>query len=95
MIEGIDYFPRKRKSNKSKLWVLLLLITVGYWYFDNKQSPTKPMSTLIVISSPAIVSTINSISAEIKPAQAQTQQMTFEILENLDEVMQSYNRESQ
>ena len=95
MMDGIDYYPKQRKSNnKSKLliFLLLLVISVGYWYFDGKQSPIKSKSTLIVISEPAIERSVNTISIEIKPTQIE--QKIPEMLENLDEVMQTYNREN-
>ena len=96
MIEGIDYYPIKRKSNKKPkllIFLLLLVIVAGYWYFDNKQSSIKPKSTLIVISEPVIEPILNTIPIVIKPSQIN--QKTPEVLENLDEVMQTYNRETQ
>ena len=95
MMDGIDYYPKQRKSNnKSKLliFLLLLVISAGYWYFDDKQSPIKSKSTLIVISEPAIERSVNTIPIVIKPTQIE--QKIPEMLENLDEVTQSYNRET-
>jgi len=91
MIDGIDYYPgqKKRKVN-FKLWVALLLLVmiVGYFYFDNKQTPYKPESTLIVISKPEDQSVVSTIPIVIKASKIKSKKP--EILENLDEVMQNY-----
>jgi hypothetical protein len=95
MIDGIDYYPREKKSNnKFKLWVLFLLLmgVAAYWYFDHKQSLDKPRSTLIVISEPEIEQAVETIPIVITPIQSK--QKTPKMLENLDEVMQTYNREN-
>ncbi len=95
MIDGIDYYPREKKSNnKFKLWVLfvLLMSVAAYWYLDHKQSLEKPKSTLIVISEPEIAQAVETIPVIITPIQSK--QKTPQMLENLDEVMQTYNREN-
>jgi hypothetical protein len=95
MIDGIDYYPREKKSNnKFKLWVLfvLLMSVAAYWYLDHKQSLEKPKSTLIVISEPEIAQAVEAIPIVITPIKSK--QKTPQMLENLDEVMQTYNREN-
>ena len=95
MIDGIDYYPREKKSNnKFKLWILFLLLmgVVAYWYLDQKKSLEKPKSTLIVISEPEIDQAVETIPVVITPIQSK--QKIPQILENLDEVMQTYNREN-
>ena len=95
MIDGIDYYPREKKSNnKFKLWVLFLLLmgVFSYWYLDQKKSLEKPKSTLIVISEPEIDQAVQTIPIVITPIQSK--QKTPQMLENLDEVMQTYNREN-
>jgi len=95
MIDGIDYYPKKNKgNNKFKLWALFLLVAsvAAYWYFDNKQSPKKPNSTLILINKPEIKDIVNTIPITIKPSKIKIKKP--DILENLDEVMQTYNREN-
>ena len=91
MIDGIDSSPRQKKRKVNfKLWVALLLLVmiVGYFYFDNKQSPDKPESTLIVISKPEAQSVVSTIPIVIKASKIKLKKP--EILENLDEVMQNY-----
>ena len=95
MIDGIDYYPEEKKSNnKFKLWVLFLLLmgVFSYWYLDQKKSLEKPKSTLIVISEPEIDQAVETIPVVITPIQSK--QKIPQILENLDEVMQTYNREN-
>ena len=95
MIDGVDYYPRVKKSNsKLKLWVLFLLLigAISYWYYNNKQGSEKPKSTLIVISEPEIDQAVQTIPIVITPIQSK--QKTPQMLENLDEVMQTYNREN-
>ena len=91
MIDGIDYYPRQKKRKVNhKLWaaLLLLVMIVSYFYFDNKQSPSKPESTLIVISKPEAQSVVSTIPIVIKASKIKSKKP--EILENLDEVMQNY-----
>ena len=90
MIDGIDYYPRQKRKVNFKLWVALLLLVmiVGYFYFDNKQSPGKPESTLIVISNPESQSVMSTIPIVVKASKIKSKEP--EILENLDEVMQNY-----
>ena len=95
MIDGIDYYPIEKKSNnKFKLWVLFLLLmgVFSYWYLDQKKSLEKPKSTLIVISEPEIDQAVETIPVVITPIQSK--QKIPQMLENLDEVMQTYNREN-
>ena len=91
MIDGIDYYPsqKKRKVN-FKLWaaLLLLVMIVGYFYFDSEQSPDKYESTLIVISKPESQSVVSTIPIVVKASKIKSKKP--EILENLDEVMQNY-----
>ena len=95
MIDGIDYYPKEKKSNnKSELWILFSLLAgvAAYWYFDNKQNPKEPRSTLIVISEPELEPAIEIIPIVVSPIQGK--QKTPQMLENLDEVMQTFNREN-
>ena len=96
MIDGIDYYPKAKKNSnhKFKLWILFLLLmgVVAYWYLDQKKSLEKPKLTLIVISEPEIDQAVQTIPIVITPIQSK--QKIPQILENLDEVMQTYNREN-
>jgi len=96
MIDGIDYYPKRRKGKiKFKLWVALLLTVAlaGYWYFESKRPPQKSKSTLIMISKPETKSAVNTIPIVVKPSKIKAEKP--EILENLDEVLQNYNQNNQ
>ena len=88
MIDGIDYYPgqKKRKVN-FKLWVALLLLVmiVGYFYFDNKQSPDKSESILIVISKPEDQSVVSTIPIVIKASKIKSKKP--EILEKFNKLI--------
>ncbi len=91
----IDYYPRPKKNHKkTKIFVVLLLpvVVIGYWYFDQKQSSDKQKPALIVISEPEAQGAVNTIPIVIQPTPMQKKGP--EILERLDEVMQIYNREN-
>jgi len=97
MIDGIDYYPKEKKSNgKSKLWILFLLFigVLIYWYLDNQKKPEKPNSTFIVISEPEIEQTVETIPVIVTPIQEKQRMTQPQMLENLDEVIQTYNRET-
>jgi len=97
MIDGIDYYPKEKKSNgRSKLLVFFLLLLIGaliYWYLDDQKKPEKSKSTLIVISEPVIEQTVETIPIVVTPTQEKQRINQPQILENLDEVTQIYNRE--
>lgn len=89
MIEGIDYYPKKKKyKSEIKYWTLSLIavLLIAYWYFNGEQNLETSTSS-IVINDLQIEPVTNPIPITIKPSQIQ--QKTSEILENLDEVLQS------
>ena len=83
---------KKKRNIKLKLWLALLLLVmiVAYLYFDNKKHSQNPKSTLIVISKPEVKSVVSTIPIVIKASKVKSK--IPEILENLDEVMQNYNK---
>lgn len=93
MIEGIDYYPKRRKINpKFKYLVLLLIVilVITFWYFDDEQNLETLGSRVIIINDPKIDPIINAIPIAVKPS-AQIEETEPEILENLDEVIPIYN----
>ena len=95
MLDGIDYYPKKPKRGKrTKVWWLLLLIVAifsTYYYLNEHQILNEKKSTVIVLSEPETEEII--ISA---PLNTSTQDLpTYkapDILENLDEVIESYQQ---
>lgn len=91
MLDGIDYYPRRKKSKKTLKIVLflVLIILLSYWYFAHTPNQSNRPITSIVISVPEIV----TIPVNISAPQQQSQPPKKMLIENLDEVMQIYNRE--
>ncbi len=98
MIEGIDYYPKKKKSKANiKLWffVLLIIAVLIYLVFNNNnQSVKKQNSTLIIISEPVknIDKKQNKITQTIV-VEPRTENISH--FEKLDEVAQTYNKSNQ
>jgi len=52
MIEGINYYPQKKKSKGIlKWWILFMLfaVSIAYWYLNDNKVVEKQDSTLIII----------------------------------------------
>ena len=56
MLSGIDYYPKKKKQLKGKLfWVVLLfIILVGVWYYFQDLELSEGSSSTIIISRPIV-----------------------------------------
>ncbi len=91
MIEGIYYYPWQKKNNtKFKLWILLLvlILIIVYWSFDNKIKSETSKSKRIIISGPKIETVVKNPP----PQPTQSRQKPPEILENLDELVEIYQK---
>jgi len=98
MIDGIDYYPKKKKDNgKFMFWVLFLFITgvLVYWYLNEQKEIKKPKSTLIIISEPEVKQTNEDTPISATLIQDKQKYVQPQLLENLDEVMQNYNKNKQ
>ena len=96
MLDGINYYPQKKKPIKRRLLLLSLffLIFVTIWYYFQGEKNTVSKSNSIIISQPnlddigenIVVENSDdlSISIEIK-----------EVTENLDEVISAYEASTQ
>ena len=96
MLDGINYYPQKKKPIKRRLLLLSLffLIFVTIWYYFQGEKNTESKSNSIIISQPSLDdigenivvenSDDLSISIEIK-----------EVTENLDEVISAYEASTQ
>ncbi len=88
MIDGIDYYPKKRKNNPNvKYWALLLLVILMavYWYFSAKENLETNTPTRIIVSKPQAEPAANTIPISIKPTRIKPK--APEILEHLDELL--------
>ena len=95
MLDGIDYYPKRKKRIKLKLFVLVLILSAtygGWFYLDNMERGSPVQSTSIVISVPeseeevveVIVESVQEVPMEVVPANS----------ENLDEVIENYEASS-
>ena len=96
MLDGINYYPKRKKRLKSKLFLLLLLILMflGIWYYfeDVEISGNRPTS--IIISEPDnFESSEESITENIKEVSSTPIIVTN--TESLDEAMKTYEASTQ
>ena len=54
MLDGINYYPKRKKRSSLKLFLLLLLILIflGIWYYFEDVEIDSTRSTSIIISEP-------------------------------------------
>ncbi len=95
MLGGIDYYPKKKKRIKRKLFFLILILAVafgGLIYLNKTQNSAFEQSTSIVISEPeGDAEMIEIIVEKVVEIQVKTK---LNNNENLDEVIQNYEASS-
>ena len=96
MLDGINYYPKRKKRFKLKLFLLLLLILIflGIWYYfeDVKISGTR--STSIIISEPNnFESSEESITENIE--EVSSTPIIGNNTESLDEAIKNYEASTQ
>ena len=96
MLDGINYYPKRKKRLKLKLFILLLLILMflGIWYYleDVKIGGTR--STSIIISEPNnFESSEESITENIE--EVLPTPIIGNNTESLDETMKNYEASTQ
>ena len=96
MLDGINYYPRKRKPIRRRLiWLFLFFLIFGsIWYYFQDIDLGKSKSKSIIISKPSsLVETQDTVivdsdeSNSIPNAESKT--------ENLDEVISTYETNTQ
>jgi len=101
MLSGIDYYPKKKKQTKGKLfWVVLLfIILLGVWYYFQDLELPEGGSSSIVISRPVEDnepgSLIKNQSDEVNQVDESVSEITINNSENLDEVISNYEANTQ
>lgn len=92
MLDGIDYYPKKRRSKKIPILIFLLMAVIGfaaYWYDQTGmvKNLEKPKKNIIVISEPQAIETPPS-SSNVKQSALPTGIIeTPSVVENLDEII--------
>jgi hypothetical protein len=96
VLDGINYYPKKKKPIKGRLlWLFLLFLIFGaMWYYFQGEDTNKSKSNSIIISQPILDEESANIVVDnsddvIFPDEVQ------ETTESLDEVISTYEASTQ
>lgn len=101
MLSGIDYYPKKKKQLKGKLFwfFLLFIILLGMWYYFKDLELPEGNSSSIIISRPVEDNEAESLIANQIDAVNQDDELISEVTiinsESLDEVISNYEANTQ
>ena len=96
MLDGINYYPKRKKRLKLKLFLLLLLILMflGIWYYFEDVEIGGTRSTSIIISEPNnFESSEESITENIEEVSSAL--VIDDNTESLDEAIKTYEASTQ
>ena len=96
MLDGINYYPKRKKRLKLKLFLLLLLILIllGIWYYFEDVEIGGNRSISIIISEPNnFESSEESITEDIEKVSLAT--IIDNNTESLDEAIKTYEASTQ
>ena len=96
MLDGINYYPKRKKRFKLKLFVLLLLILMflGIWYYFEDVEIGGTRSTSIIISEPNnFESSEESITENIEEVSSTL--VIDNNTESLDQAIKTYEASTQ
>jgi len=96
MLDGINYYPKRKKRFKLKLFLLFLLILIflGIWYYFEDVEIGGVRSTSIIISEPSnFESSEESITKNIEEVSSTT--IIDNNTESLDEAIKTYEASTQ
>ena len=96
MLDGINYYPKRKKRLKSKLFLFLLLILIllGIWYYFEDVEIGGNRSTSIIISEPNnFESSEESITEDVEKVSLTT--IIDNNTESLDEAIKTYEASTQ
>ena len=101
MLSGIDYYPKRKKQLKGKLFwfFLLFIIFLGMWYYFKDLELPEGNSSSIIISRPVEDNEAESLIANQIDAVNQDDELISEVTiinsESLDEVISNYEANTQ
>ena len=101
MLSGIDYYPKRKKQLKGKLFwfFLLFIILLGMWYYFKDLELPEGNSSSIIISRPVEDNEAESLIANQIDAVNQDDELISEVTinnsESLDEVISNYEANTQ
>ena len=96
MLDGIDYYPKKKKRSYGKLIGLLLFLMalIGMWYYLQDLDLSQSKSSTIIISQPS-----EYVEEEKKAVKDTNESITPKLIESneesLDEVVSNYEANTQ
>ena len=96
MLDGINYYPKKKKRILGKLiWLFLFILVLGgMWYYFQGLDFSQSKSSSIVISQPA-----EYVESEVAVIEDTDEPITHKLIgnneENLDEVISKYEANTQ
>ena len=96
MLDGINYYPKRKKRLKLKLFLLLLLILMflGIWYYFEDVEIGGTRSTSIIICEPNnYESSVESIAENIE--EVSSTPIIGNNTESLDEAIKTYEASTQ
>ena len=96
MLDGINYYPKRKKRFKLKLFLLLLLILMflGIWYYFEDIEIGETRSTSIIISEPNnFENSEETITENIE--EVSSTPIIGNNTESLDEVINTYEASTQ
>ena len=96
MLDGINYYPKRKKRLKLKLFLpfLLILMFLGIWYYFEDVEIGDTRSTSIIISEPSnFESSEESITENIE--EVSSTPVIENNTESLDEVIKTYEASTQ
>ena len=96
MLDGINYYPKRKKRLKLKLFLffLLILMFLGIWYYFKDVEIGGTRSTSIIISKPSnFESSEESITENIKEVSSTL--VIENNTESLDEAIKTYEASTQ
>ena len=96
MLDGINYYPKRKKRLKSKLFLLLLLILIilSIWYYCKDVGIGGTRSTSIIISEPSNFESSEELITE-NIGEVSSTPVIENNTESLDEAMKTYEASTQ
>ena len=101
MLSGIDYYPKRKKQLKGKLFwfFLLFIILLGMWYYFTDLELPEGNSSSIIISRPVEDNEAESLIANqidvVNQDDGLISEVTINNSESLDEVISNYEANTQ
>ena len=96
MLDGINFYPKKKKPIKRKLlWLFLFFLIFGaIWYYFQGKDVTVSKTNSIIISQPSLNDVSKNKIVENNGDVISTDEIN-EVTENLDEVISTYEASTQ